>query len=49
MKIPHVYIEDMIEAIDKIRTYLQNTTEEQFSHLTVLLKKIPPPPEPGAQ
>lgn len=36
MKIPHVYIEDMIEAIEKVKTYLQNRTEIQFSSDTIL-------------
>jgi uncharacterized protein with HEPN domain len=34
MKIPHVYIEDMIEAIELVQKYLSGISEEQFSRDT---------------
>jgi|WetSurMetagenome_2_1015567.scaffolds.fasta_scaffold1450872_1 uncharacterized protein with HEPN domain len=34
MKIPHVYIEDMIEAIELINSYLKDVPEDQFSRNT---------------
>lgn len=36
MKIPHVYLEDMVEAIEKVEKYLNGVNEEQFSHDTIL-------------
>ena len=36
MKIPHVYLEDMIEAIELINKYLTGFNEEQFSRTTEL-------------
>ena len=36
MKIPHVYIEDMIEAIELVQKYLGDVSEEQFSRDTQL-------------
>ena len=36
MKIPNFIVEDMIESIDLIQVYLQDTTEEQFFRNTEL-------------
>jgi uncharacterized protein with HEPN domain len=36
MKIPNVYIEDMIEAIELVQRYLSGISEEQFSRNTEL-------------
>ena len=40
MKIPHVYIEDMIEAIEKVQVYLQDITEIQFSRDSMLAHSV---------
>jgi uncharacterized protein with HEPN domain len=36
MKIPHIYIEDMIEAVELIQKYLTDVSEVQFSQDTEL-------------
>jgi len=34
MKIPHIYLEDMIEAIELIQKYLSDMNKERFSRDT---------------